>query len=261
MKADFDPDKFGSVFSMLDSSQLAWLEGLAADPAGRQLIYQLSATHRSCLLLNFAIQKILYAGGAQPRGVVMCANVQGLSTSLCLMLACFQPEAAASHVFLHCLPSPERLRSMYVVRWVLGECWETCKDRVFMLFTCHQVLSSLSTTGHEDEVASVGSSLAGYFGVFHRLMASRLKEVPTASAARLAAIAAELQDSCCGAEHSYVHAAQLLAKIGRHKHGAGMRHSAAVDPGSADTSRCCYSTVSSPMWRDRYIRSSWLYSQ
>lgn len=64
VKADFDPDKFGSVFSMLDSSQLAWLEGLAADPTGRQLIYQLSATHRSCLLLNFAIQKILYAGAA-----------------------------------------------------------------------------------------------------------------------------------------------------------------------------------------------------
>ena len=62
VRADFDPDKFGSVFSMLDSSQLAWLEGLAADPAGRQLIYQLSASHRSCLLLNFAIQKILYAG-------------------------------------------------------------------------------------------------------------------------------------------------------------------------------------------------------
>ncbi len=62
MKRDFDPAKFGSVFSELDSSQLAWLEGVASDPAGRQLIYQLSATHRSCLLLNFAIQKILFKG-------------------------------------------------------------------------------------------------------------------------------------------------------------------------------------------------------
>lgn len=144
MKADFDPNKFGSVFSMLDSSQLAWLEGLAADPAGRQLIYQLSATHRSCLLLNFAIQKILYAGGAQPRGFVMCANVQELSTSLCLMLARHQIQPRGSckfTVFLHCLPSPERLRSMYVVRWVSGECRETCKNRVFMLFTCHHILS------------------------------------------------------------------------------------------------------------------------
>ena len=35
----------------------------------------------------------------------------------------------------------------------------------------------------------MGSSLAGYFGVFHRLLASRLKEVPAASASRLAAIA------------------------------------------------------------------------
>ena len=68
----------------------------------------------------------------------------------------------------------------------------------------------------------MGSSLAGYFGVFHRLMASRLKEVPTAGAGRLAAIAGELQDSCCSAEHSYAHATQLLVALGRHKNGASV---------------------------------------
>ena len=71
-------------------------------------------------------------------------------------------------------------------------------------------------------MASVGSSLAGYFGVFHRLMASRLKEVPTAGAARLAAIVGELADSCGGAEHSFTHAVQLLTHLGAHKHGAGL---------------------------------------
>jgi len=75
---------------------------------GRQLIYELSAKHRNCLLLNYAIQRILHAG-------------------------------------------------------------------------------------HEDEVASVGSSLASYFGVFHRLMATRLKEVPQADPDRLQAVAAELK--------------------------------------------------------------------
>lgn len=76
-----------------------------------------------------------------------------------------------------------------------------------------------ATAGHEDEVASVGSSLAGYFGVFHRLMASRLKEVPMAGAERLAAIADELADSCGGAEHSFTHAVQLLTHLGSHKNG------------------------------------------
>ena len=77
---------------------------------GRQLIYDLSTQHRNCLLLNYAIQRILKAG-------------------------------------------------------------------------------------HEDEVASVGSSLASYFGVFHRLMANRLKEVPQADGPRLEKLAAELKVS------------------------------------------------------------------
>ena len=74
---------------------------------GRQLIYALSAKHHNCLLLNYAIQKIL-------------------------------------------------------------------------------------RQGHEDEVASIGSSLASYFGVFHRLLANKLSEVPTASLHRLQGIVKEL---------------------------------------------------------------------
>ncbi len=67
MKEDFDPDRFISVFEARDSSQLAWLDELKGDPAGRCLIYQLSASHRSCLVLNFAIQKLLRAGAPLPR--------------------------------------------------------------------------------------------------------------------------------------------------------------------------------------------------
>lgn len=75
---------------------------------GRQLIYALSAKHHNCLLLNYAIQKIL-------------------------------------------------------------------------------------RQGHEDEVASIGSSLASYFGVFHRLLANRLGEVPSANIGRLRQISTELR--------------------------------------------------------------------
>ena len=47
--------------------------------------------------------------------------------------------------------------------------------------------------GHEDEVASVGTSLASYFGVFHRLMANRLKEVAQADEERVESLASELK--------------------------------------------------------------------
>ena len=43
------------------------------------------------------------------------------------------------------------------------------------------------------QVAGVGPSLASYFGVFHRLMATRLKEAVGASPERLKRIAAELK--------------------------------------------------------------------
>ena len=47
--------------------------------------------------------------------------------------------------------------------------------------------------GHEDEVANLGSSLASYFSVFHRLLTNRLKQVPQADAALLQSLAAELK--------------------------------------------------------------------
>ena len=54
-------------------------------------------------------------------------------------------------------------------------------------------IQKILRAGHEDEVASVGTSLASYFSVFHRLLANRLDEVPTATTERLDALAAELK--------------------------------------------------------------------
>ena len=47
--------------------------------------------------------------------------------------------------------------------------------------------------GHEEEVANLGSSLASYFSVFHRLLTNRLKQVPQADPALLQSLAAELK--------------------------------------------------------------------
>ena len=51
--------------------------------------------------------------------------------------------------------------------------------------------------GHEEEVASIGSSLASYFSVFHRLLTNRLKQVPQADAATLQSLATELKVRPC----------------------------------------------------------------
>ena len=56
--------------------------------------------------------------------------------------------------------------------------------------------------GHEDEVANLGSSLASYFSVFHRLLTNRLKQVPQADVALLQSLTAELKvehESICQA--------------------------------------------------------------
>jgi hypothetical protein len=66
--------------------------------------------------------------------------------------------------------------------------------------------------GHEDEVAVVGGSLASYFEVYHRLLATRLAAAARATTAKqLSQIAAEIAESCVGSQHTYVHAQQLLA--------------------------------------------------
>ena len=74
-----------------------------------------------------------------------------------------------------------------------------------------------SLQGHEDEVASVGSSLASYFSVFHRLLIARLRVVANQCSAdthqpavagqtSLANLAKELVDSCSHSLHTYLHA-------------------------------------------------------
>ena len=98
---------------------------MTQDPRGRQMIYDLSATH-NCLLMNYGIQKIL---------------LQGL----------------------------------------------------------------------EAEVASVGSSLASYFSVFHRLLIARLRAASAlccseGQASELSNLAKELCDSCSQNLHTYLHA-------------------------------------------------------
>ena len=46
--------------------------------------------------------------------------------------------------------------------------------------------------GHDDEVGSVGSRLAGYFEVFHNLMVKRLEDMLTADDARMQVLSQEL---------------------------------------------------------------------
>lgn len=51
--------------------------------------------------------------------------------------------------------------------------------------------------GHDDEVASVGSRLSGYFEVFHNLMEKRLEEMLTADDARMQVLSRELLVNTC----------------------------------------------------------------
>ena len=66
----------------------------------------------------------------------------------------------------------------------------------------------------------MGSSLAGVFEVFHRVLATRLREAATAEPTALPALVAAICDSCARSEHTYLHAQQLLAALGRGKDGA-----------------------------------------
>ena len=58
-------------------------------------------------------------------------------------------------------------------------------------------IQQIMNKGHETEVASVGAPLAAYFMVFHTILASRLRSIPSASAAGLAETARELQVRSC----------------------------------------------------------------
>lgn len=55
-KERFDATKYLGVFRR---GHPDWLNELISDRRGRQLIYELSSTHRNSLLLNYAIQRIL----------------------------------------------------------------------------------------------------------------------------------------------------------------------------------------------------------
>lgn len=148
VKQKFSPDKLASVFSQYGGKPPPWLEQLVTDARGRKLIYELSATHRNCLLLDYGIQRIL-------------------------------------------------------------------------------------KMGHSDEVAQVGSSLASYFSVFHRLLTTRLRAMalsflPLASeeiqepfnaskaAMKLGVLTSDLVDSCAKSAHTFFFAQLLLSNLGNH---------------------------------------------
>jgi negative elongation factor C/D len=60
-------------------------------------------------------------------------------------------------------------------------------------------------------VAQVGASLASYFDVYHRLLASRLQAAAKAKDEKqLRSIAGEIVASSVDHQHTYVHAQQLL---------------------------------------------------
>jgi len=61
VREHFNPAAFSDVFSS-GGGFPEWLQGLIEFPEGRQLIYELTDQHRSCLFLNFAVHHILQQG-------------------------------------------------------------------------------------------------------------------------------------------------------------------------------------------------------
>jgi len=59
----FSPSIFSGIFSSGGSGAPKWLNTLIEDADGRNLIYDLSHRYQNCLLLNFAVQKILLQPG------------------------------------------------------------------------------------------------------------------------------------------------------------------------------------------------------
>jgi len=132
-KERFDPKKFAGVFQAGGSGAPKWINGLIADPQGRQLIYHLAARHPDSLLLNFAIQKIL----RQP--------------------------------------------------------------------------------GREGEVAAVGSSLSGVYAIFHQMISAKIKAIAAATTKeQIQKLSAELAQSCCNSQHTYVYTQLLLYGLADH---------------------------------------------
>lgn len=59
----FKPSIFSDIFTSGGSGAPKWLNSLIQDADGRTLIYDLSFRHQNCLLLTFAVQKILMQPG------------------------------------------------------------------------------------------------------------------------------------------------------------------------------------------------------
>ena len=64
-----------------------WLKSLLKDHAGRSLVYELFETHRNCVLLNFAVQKVWKDGHT--------AEVASVSSAAAIFTV-FQPVAGNS---------------------------------------------------------------------------------------------------------------------------------------------------------------------
>jgi len=74
----------------------------------------------------------------------------------------------------------------------------------------------LMQPGRDVEAASVGASLVGFFGVYHRLLAVRLKQAAAArDEATLEQLSKELCESAVESQHAYVHAQQLLRDLSK----------------------------------------------
>ncbi|KAL4427705.1 hypothetical protein ABPG75_001794 [Micractinium tetrahymenae] len=95
------------------------------------------------------------------------------------------------------------------------------KNSLLLNFAIHKILMQ---PGREKEVAAVGGSLTGYFGVFHRLMAAKLREAAASGDEQaLEALTRALKEDACASQHTYVHAQQVLGELARHPHGARFR--------------------------------------
>ncbi|KAK9864357.1 hypothetical protein WJX84_002228 [Apatococcus fuscideae] len=93
------------------------------------------------------------------------------------------------------------------------------RNSLMLNFAVQKILAD----GHDQEVASIGSNLAGYFGVYHRTVATRLKKAVGATVKELEALTSELKESVCQGEHTYVHAQHLLSHLSRTANGSIFR--------------------------------------
>ncbi|KAL6780396.1 hypothetical protein ACKKBF_B13315 [Auxenochlorella protothecoides x Auxenochlorella symbiontica] len=92
----------------------------------------------------------------------------------------------------------------------------------------------LQQPGREAEVAAVGPRLGSYFGVFHRLMVTRLSAALASTSEReLDKLSAEIQQNASQSQHTYIHVQSVLQSLGAHPQGARFRRLAADLAGHA----------------------------